>query len=202
MEERASGTWTDEEWLDALASRGDEAKAELCTLLLKGLRRAFSSRPEVLEWTDDFAQEAAVRVLQQLATYRGESRFTTWALAIAMRVSFDELRHRRWRDVSLDAMPGLSEKAMTPSAESGERLLARQKIFAELKTAIARDLSDKQRLALTAELKELPQSEIAKRIGSTRNAVYKLTHDAAEVEAGLGGARDYGGNNPLGLRAG
>ena len=33
-------------------------------------------------------------------------------------------------------------------------------------------------LALTAELNEMPQDEIARYLGSNRNALYKLTHDA------------------------
>jgi RNA polymerase sigma-70 factor (ECF subfamily) len=43
---------------------------------------------------------------------------------------------------------------------------------------IQNDLTKKQRVALLAELKEMPQDEIARHIGSNRNAVYKLTHDA------------------------
>jgi len=43
---------------------------------------------------------------------------------------------------------------------------------------IQNDLTEKQRVALLAELKEMPQDEIARHIGSNRNAVYKLTHDA------------------------
>jgi hypothetical protein len=47
-------------------------------------------------------------------------------------------------------------------------------------------LQDKQRLALTAELKGMPQDEIARQLGSNRNAVYKLTHDArCRLKAGL-----------------
>ena len=47
-----------------------------------------------------------------------------------------------------------------------------------MRTLIQNTLSKKQRLALLAELKGMPQDEIARHIGSNRNAVYKLTHDA------------------------
>ena len=43
---------------------------------------------------------------------------------------------------------------------------------------IHNSLTEKQRSALLAELKEMPQDEIARHIGSNRNAIYKLTHDA------------------------
>ena len=43
---------------------------------------------------------------------------------------------------------------------------------------IRSELTEKQRTALLAELKGMPQDEIAKHLGSNRNALYKLTHDA------------------------
>ena len=43
---------------------------------------------------------------------------------------------------------------------------------------IERELTEKQRTALLAELKGMPLEEIGRRLGSNRNAVYKLTHDA------------------------
>lgn len=80
-------------------------------MLVAALRRMLSSRGFPGDLCEDVAQEALVRVQESLATYRGESRFTTWALSIATRIAFDELRHKRWRDVSLDA---LAESASGP----------------------------------------------------------------------------------------
>jgi RNA polymerase sigma-70 factor (ECF subfamily) len=42
------------------------------------------------------------------------------------------------------------------------------------------DLTDRQRQALVAELRGMPQAEIAAQMGLTRNALYKLTHDARQ----------------------
>jgi RNA polymerase sigma-70 factor, ECF subfamily len=39
-------------------------------------------------------------------------------------------------------------------------------------------LTEKQRSALLAELRGMSQDEIARHLGSNRNAMYKLTHDA------------------------
>ncbi|MDH4136346.1 MAG: hypothetical protein OEW09_06480, partial [Anaerolineae bacterium] len=50
-----------------------------------------------------------VKILDGLDSFRGESRFTTWAQKIAVRVAFTELRRHRWRDVSLDEMTGSPE---------------------------------------------------------------------------------------------
>jgi RNA polymerase sigma-70 factor (ECF subfamily) len=43
---------------------------------------------------------------------------------------------------------------------------------------IQNGLTAKQRDALLAELRGMPQDEIARHLGSNRNALYKLTHDA------------------------
>jgi RNA polymerase sigma-70 factor (ECF subfamily) len=176
--------WSNAEWLGALQGAGPhsfEAPALLHAVLRNGLRRAFASRPDVLNWIEDFAQEAAIRILRDLGTFRGESSFTTWALSIAVRVSFDELRKRRWRDVSLDALIGSGEHYDPAAAHDLEKELARRRAFDVLHRAIRSDLSEKQRTALLAELKGMPQSEIARQLGSSRNAVYKLTHDARKV---------------------
>ena len=47
-----------------------------------------------------------------------------------------------------------------------------------MQQVIQTDLTEKQRTALLAEIKGMPQDEIARHLGSNRNAVYKLTHDA------------------------
>ncbi|MCZ7546982.1 MAG: sigma-70 family RNA polymerase sigma factor [Anaerolineae bacterium] len=99
---------TNAEWLADLRAPGparDQAIADLRATLLRGLRYALSSRATVREADlEDFVQEALLRVLNDLDSFRGEARLTTWAQKIAVRVAFSELRRRRWRDVSLETM--------------------------------------------------------------------------------------------------
>ena len=141
---------------------------------------------------EDFAQEAALRVLSQLQQFRGDSRFTTWAMAIAVRVAFDEMRRKRWRNVSLDELlEGGASVPSTPAHDSPERKTGRQQALNILRQTMNEKLTDKQRMALAGELKGMPQTELAARLGTTRNALYKLTHDArkrlktALLDAGL-----------------
>jgi len=47
-----------------------------------------------------------------------------------------------------------------------------------LRDAIAKHLTRKQRAAILAELSEVPFDQIAALLGTNRNAVYKLIHDA------------------------
>jgi DNA-directed RNA polymerase specialized sigma24 family protein len=53
-------------------------------------------------------------------------------------------------------------------------------VLAEMHRVVETGLTDRQRQALVAELRGMPQAEIAAQMGLTRNALYKLTHDARQ----------------------
>src|SRR5215470_9676004 len=96
---------TNSDWVASLRSSGPDAAAaerDLCGLLVVGLRRALGARVGA-DLCQDFAQDAMIRIRARLDSFRGESRFTTWALSIAVRIAFDEMRHKRWKDVSWEA---------------------------------------------------------------------------------------------------
>ena len=114
---------TNQEWLAALRGPGrDEALADLRAFLMRGLRYALANQSNVTEADlEDFAQEALLKILAGLDSFRGESRFTTWAQKIAVRVALTELRRHRWRDVSLDEMTGFADA--DPSTGSGHRFV-------------------------------------------------------------------------------
>jgi RNA polymerase sigma-70 factor (ECF subfamily) len=189
-----------EHWVRAMAmdgTEGDAARRELRTVLVGGLRRVLASRGVGDDVCEDFAQEALVRVRERLGTFRGDSRFTTWALSVATRLAFDELRHKRWKDVSFEALTQDASGPVTfePRAEaSQEQGLARERVLGVLAEVLERGLTDKQRAVLAAELQGMPQAEIAAQLGMNRNALYKLAHDARKrvraklEEAGLSAA--------------
>ena len=54
----------------------------------------------------------------------------------------------------------------------------REAILAAMHEVIRNGLTTKQREALLAALKGMPLDEITRQLGSNRNALYKLTHDA------------------------
>ncbi len=61
--------------------------------------------------TGSYTQEALVKTLDNLDQFQGRSRFTTWAMTIAVRVAMSELRHKRWQDVSLESVTEHGELA-------------------------------------------------------------------------------------------
>jgi len=69
---------SNEQWLVALRGpTSDEALAELRVVLMRGLEAALGGQVE--SSVEDFVQEALIKILDNLDSFRGECRFTTWA---------------------------------------------------------------------------------------------------------------------------
>jgi RNA polymerase sigma-70 factor (ECF subfamily) len=179
---------TNQEWVEELRDPvSNEALEDLRAILLRGLRASLSNRiqTDLDAITEDFVQEALLKILKSIETFRGESRFTTWAQKIAIHVAFTELRRRRWKDVSLQDMietPDgeeytpliLTDPSATPEKETTQNDL--MQIVYEL---IETELTERQRTAIIAVLQGgAPLGEVAERMNTNRNALYKLIHDA------------------------
>lgn len=184
---------TNDQWLHDLRAADHGAAIEvLRQRLVRGLRYALKQRYHLTEPDlEDFAQEALVKVLANLDTFRGESKFTTWAQKIAIRVAFSELRRKRWENISIqDLAPGDSDRddrASSPlswlpgATPSPERNVTRQSLRAVLAQLIQEELTDRQREAMVALVfHAMPIEEVARRMDTNRNALYKLMHDARQ----------------------
>lgn len=177
-------------WLTALRGQGaahDAAVAELHGLLVRAARHELGRRRGTLDRAsqqdlDDLALQAAgdalVAVLGKLDTFRGASRFTTWAYKFALFEAGVKARSRAWerREVVLggDWWPVLADTAPTAqqTAEDAEVLRC-------LRDAIADDLTPRQREVFVAlALNEVPIDVLAERLSTTRGALYKTLHDA------------------------
>jgi RNA polymerase sigma-70 factor (ECF subfamily) len=161
----------------------NRALADLYDLLVRGLRAALGGYGGGVEANfGDFAQEALIKITGNLDSFRGESRFTTWAQKIAVNVALTELKRRRWRDVSLQELFARREAADRGPADSRlttEQLALQTTVLQELRRIIDKELTDRQREAVVAViLEEMPISEVAKRMATNQNALYKLLHDA------------------------
>src|ERR687889_856985 len=175
---------TNEQWLAELRGpNSGEALVDLYDLLVRGLRAALGGYGGGVEANvEDFAQEALIKITGNLDSFRGESRFTTWAQKIAMNVALTELKRRRWRDVSLQDLFARREAADRGPADpyiTSEQLALQNSVLGELRRIIDEELTDRQREAVVAViLEEMPISEVARRMGTNQNALYKLLHDA------------------------
>jgi RNA polymerase sigma-70 factor (ECF subfamily) len=175
-----------DKWLLELRGGGADQQAALAVLresLLRGLRRGLSSPASNDDsFLEDAVQESLLRILDRLSQFEGRSRFLTWAVSISIRVALGELRRRRWQDVSLDELTADSTAGLHRVSLDGQprpdKQWERSALLETMQALIDSELTEKQRAALIAELKGMPQEEIARHLGSNRNAVYKLTHDA------------------------
>ncbi len=174
-----------EAWLRELKEAGasrEGAVSDLRKKLVSGLIRSLGGYHGVDRgFVEDVVQESILKVLSRIETFEGRSRFETWAMAIAVRSALTELRRRRWAEVSLECLIENAESGGKTVIAPGERphqAAERQAILEVLRRLIEVELTEKQRVALEAELRGMPQEEIGRKMGSNRNAVYKLTHDA------------------------
>ena len=178
------------EWIDALSAAGrsrDDACERLHSLLLRAARFEVLRRGGALQGrrgteVDDLATQAAddalMAILAKLDTYRGDSRFTTWAYKFALLEAAVKVRRRAWqgREVPLEA-DGRAQPVALGSSPAGD--LETAELLDAVREAIDSVLTPHQRTVLVAvTLNGVPIDVLAERLATTRGALYKTLHDA------------------------
>jgi RNA polymerase sigma-70 factor, ECF subfamily len=181
-------------WVDALSGTGprhEEAVAALHALLLRAARFEVARRGGGhSDGLDDLATQAAddalMAIMRKLPTYRGDSRFTTWAYKFALLEAAVKLRRRAWQGRELPVDPErwslLADSSPSPAADAEQRALLEQ-----IHETMASELSPHQREVLLAiTVNGVPIDVMAERLNTTRGALYKTVHDARKkLRAGL-----------------
>lgn len=193
-----SKTRTNEEWLHDLNASGKTQEAaivDLRDLLLRAALYFFSrnlsdfkgmNRDEILQRAEDGAQEALIAVLNHLSDFRGDSKFTTWAYKFAINIALMTSRRERWKNISLDQFSP-SEEGSSPewmlqdnsTTPAPDQSALQGEVGDILREVIEHDLTDKQRqILILMVFNEVPMDEVVRQLGTNRNAIYKLLHDA------------------------
>ncbi len=195
MTERSNEQWT---W--ALSERSSEAQSEALQDLHDFLLRAVLTylalqRSELSDWSrsdvrglaEDLTQDAVVEITRSLASFRKEAKFTTWAYRFVINQAISELRRQRYRNVSLDQLRdeqggGLFQTVITDRDKLEPEQLADQHYYLNLiRDIVESELNEHQRTALLAVYWQgHTMDEVAEALGLTRNALYKLLHDARQ----------------------
>jgi RNA polymerase sigma-70 factor (ECF subfamily) len=177
------------EWLESLRGEGpahDDAVARLHALLLRGARfevaRRRASHPHLRGELDEIATEAAddalLSLLQRLDTFRGASRFTTWAYKFALFEAAVKVRKRAWQGREIPLEPE-SWELFSSSGPDADTQLQQRELLEILQRGIADVLTPHQRRVLVAlGVNGVPIDVLAERLGTTRSALYKTLHDA------------------------
>jgi RNA polymerase sigma-70 factor, ECF subfamily len=178
--------------IEALRAGNDSALAELHALLMRAARFELHRRRQLpYDDAEDLAAQAAndamVALLGKLDTFRGQSRFTTWAYKFALLEAGVKARRRAWQDREVpldDLLVGDSGRSVHETVEDAELLRA-------VRDAMRTVLTDHQREVFTAlALNGVPIDVLADRLGTTRGALYKTLHDARrKLRAATGGER-------------
>jgi len=183
---------SNEAWLTSLQTTGNEkesALADLREIIINSLPYALSkwispTNPRFDPLIQEVAQETLLRVLDKLETFEGRSQLTTWVHTIAVRIALTKLRRARWKELSLDELQSGVESddkmREMPDQDMDVEASAMQSEMMEMMQKTMKEvLTEKQRIALmSVAVRGIPIAEVAERMGSNRNALYKLLHDA------------------------
>ena len=178
-------------WLDGLRAKGprhDQCVRELHALLLRTARHEVHRRrawlggargPELDDVAHQAADDALLAIIDNVDTYRGLSRFTTWSYRFVMNQVSTKTRQHLWSgrrvmfdDADWDRLPDRLHASPHGSTEQRAQLDA-------LRKAVDENLTARQREVFVAvALNEVPIDVVAMRLDSNRGAIYKTLFDA------------------------
>jgi RNA polymerase sigma-70 factor, ECF subfamily len=192
------------EWLSALSGTGAVREAGLARLhgllvrvAVHELHRREAGAGIPGRELDDLAHQAAddamLAILSKLGTFRGESRFTTWAYRFVMLEVSSKLGRHYWRQHPAehleaehwDRLPDRLGAGPGEDAEHAELVKAVQQAVDETLTGHQR------RLFVAVVLNEVPLDALVARLGTNRNAIYKAVFDARRKIRGFLVANGY-----------
>ncbi|MEP6630617.1 MAG: sigma-70 family RNA polymerase sigma factor [Lapillicoccus sp.] len=178
------------DWVAALGGQGprrEVALAELHGILVRIAHAEVRRRgnrlrlagPELEDLADQAADDALLAITTKLHTFRGESRFTTWAYAFVIREVSNKLGRHFWRRPTAPMEAADWERlpdrfGMGPAENAQHRDLVQA-----LRRVVDEELTEHQRRVFTAIVVDgIPLDALAVRLDSNRNAIYKTMFDA------------------------
>src|SRR5688572_15092548 len=177
-------------WITALrgpAGPREQALGELHALLLRAAHFELGRRRSQLAHlaTKDFddlatqaADDALMAILGKLDSFRGTSRFTTWAYKFALLEAGVKARRRAWhgREIVIDEA---TWPEFPDTGRTAQQCLEDAELLHALRDAVGSSLTPHQREVFTAlALNGVPIDVLAERLNTTRGALYKTLHDA------------------------
>jgi len=184
--DEASARWIAE--LGAEGAARDGAHARLHDLLVRAARAETSRRTARLRLSgaeaDDLAHQAAadamLAVLAKLPTFRGESRFTTWAYKfVVFEVSAKIGRHFWTRQPTLPLDESDWERLPERFGWRPDREAEWRELLAVLRHSVENELTAHQRRVFKAiVLDAVPLDSLCVELATNRNAIYKTLFDA------------------------
>jgi RNA polymerase sigma-70 factor (ECF subfamily) len=151
------------------------------------------------ETAEDLAQETFIKVLNAIASYRPEFKFSSWVFKIANNTAIDHLRRRELDTLSLEGSP----HASTPDAIEATSLqvsddsetpldeVTARELGAEIEQAINQLRPEYRSCILLRHVEGRPYEEIAEMLdlplGTVKTYIHRARH---ELRAALGHLRE------------
>ncbi len=134
---------------------------------------------------EEITQDAHLRVVQKMATFKGEAAFTSWVYRIAANLAYQKLRNRsRGEEVSLDAvLPTFDEMGAHAkmvadwSDRVDDRVLAAE-VRQRLEEAIERLPPDYKVVFVLHDIEERSNAEVAQLLHLSLPAIKSRVHRA------------------------
>jgi RNA polymerase sigma-70 factor (ECF subfamily) len=138
---------------------------------------------------EEAAQDALLKAVRSLDTYRGEAALSTWLIAITVNVCRNRLRARRRRDRIRRIYRGLAALGEAPGVEA---VVTRHETHADLRRAVDA-LDDKYRIPIVlryyhacavaeiAQVLDIPEGTVHSRLNYARTRLrYSLKNELIE----------------------
>ena len=151
------------------------------------------------ETAEDLAQETFIKVLNAIASYRPEFKFSSWVFKIANNTAIDHLRRRELDTLSLQGSPHASTpdaiEATTLQVSDGSETpldeVEARELGAEIEVAINQLRPEYRSCILLRHVEGRPYEEIAEMLdlplGTVKTYIHRARHELREA---LGHLRD------------
>jgi RNA polymerase sigma-70 factor (ECF subfamily) len=179
------------EWISALRGTGAAREAGLARLhgllvrvAVRELRRreagAWISGRELDDLAHQAADDAMLAILGKLGSFRGESRFTTWAYRFVLLEVSGKLGRHYWRQHPAQHLEAGDWDRLPDRLGVGPGDLAEHAdLVKAVRQAVDETLTGHQRrLFVAVVLNEVPLDALVAQLGTNRNAIYKAVFDA------------------------
>ncbi len=177
-------------WVQSLQAGGVVQEAALVRLhgILLGVARAEAHRrsavsavtgPELDDLAHQAADDALLAIIHKLDSFRGDSRFTTWAYRFVILEVAGKVTRHAWRRAAPAADAGGWDRLPDRFGFSPAEALEWRELFSALRVAVEEELSSRQRRIFVAiVLQGVPLDVLAEELDTNRNAIYKSLFDA------------------------
>lgn len=177
-------------WVRALATDSparETATGELHALLLRAAHAEANRRSgysgvagvELGDVATQAASDAVLSILRRLDSFRGDSRFTTWAYKFVIFEVSSKLSRHAWRRDSAHLEPEAWERLPDALGVTPDQSAEARQLLEAVQSGVEQALTPHQRRVFVAIVVDaMPLDALVEQLGTNRNAVYKVMFDA------------------------